>query len=291
MMAIYTQNAEWVCTETSERVTEFTAQVTKSPSTFRILALTDLHWDSAHCKLDLLKSHLDEALEYNIPVIIIGDLYDVMQGRYDPRADQNTLRPEHRGNCYFDAIIDTSIEWFRPYAKILALISPGNHEGAVMKRQQINLIDKFCQGMQMAGSNVISAPDWGYILIKMKHRRTVDTKRLFYQHGYGGGGEITRGLIDHSRTRSQWDADVFVSGHIHRRNIDENIIVRCSARGNVTQDQQLFIRCGSYKDETHDAWHISKGRGARPVGGWYINFTGKWGQGDLGVTVSAEPTA
>lgn len=290
-MAISTHNAAWVCTEANERVTEINTQMTKPNETFRILALTDLHWDSAHCKLDLLKSHLDEALKYNVPVIIIGDLYDVMQGRYDPRADQNTLRPEHRGNCYFDAIIDTSIEWFRPYAKILALVSPGNHEGAVMKRQQINLIEKFCQGMRMAGSKVISAPDWGFILIKSRKRNSVDTRRLFYQHGYGGGGEITRGLIDHSRTRSQWDADIYVSGHIHRRNIDENIMVRCSSRGNVTQEQQLFIRCGSYKDETHDAWHISKGRGARPVGGWYINFTSKTEKADFFVTVSAEPTS
>lgn len=283
-------NVEWVCTETNERVTEFNTQLTTSDSSFKILALTDLHWDSAHCKLDILKNHLDYALEKNIPVIIIGDLYDVMQGRYDPRADQNTLRPEHRGNCYFDAIIDTSIEWFRPYAKILALISPGNHEGAIMKRQQINLIESFCRGMQMAGSKVISAPDWGYILVKLRQRRSVETKRIFYQHGYGGGGEITRGLIDHSRTRSQWDADIFVSGHIHRRNIDENIVVRCSSRGTVTQDQQLFIRCGSYKDETHDAWHISKGRGARPIGGWFINFTPIRNNNGFMVNVSAEPT-
>ena len=145
--------------------------------------------------------------------------------------------------------------------------------------------------MRMAGSKVVSAPDWGFILIKSRKRNSVDTRRLFYQHGYGGGGEITRGLIDHSRTRSQWDADIYVSGHIHRRNIDENIMVRCSSRGNVTQEQQLFIRCGSYKDETHDAWHISKGRGARPVGGWYINFTSKTEKADFFVTVSAEPTS
>jgi predicted phosphodiesterase len=284
-------NSEWVCSETNERVAQFVTQIPKSSGTFKILALTDLHWDSAHCKLDLLKSHLDEALKKNIPVIIIGDLYDVMQGKYDPRSDQSTLREEHRGNCYFDAIIDTSIDWFRPYAKIMALVSPGNHEGAVMKRQQIDLIDRFCRGMKSEGSNVISAPDWGFILVKMKNRNTVNTKKLYYQHGYGGGGEITRGLIDHSRTRSQWDADVYVSGHIHRRNIDENIIVRCSARGTVSQEQQLFVRCGSYKDETHDAWHISKGRGARPVGGWYINFNAKIVKSDLQVSVSAEPTS
>lgn len=289
-MAITTHNVEWMCTESNERVSEFAVQIKKNSETFKILALTDLHWDSAHCELSLLKSHLDTALKYNIPVIIIGDLYDVMQGKYDPRSDQNTLRPEHRGNCYFDAIIDTSLEWFRPYASIMALVSPGNHEGAVMKRQQIDLISRFCRGLKDFGSKVISAPDWGFMLVKMQKRHSVDTKRIFYQHGYGGGGEVTRGLIDHSRTRGQWDADVYVSGHIHRRNIDENIMVRCSSRGHVTHQQQLFVRCGSYKDETHDAWHISKGRGARPLGGWFLNFTAQISKERLETIVSAEPT-
>lgn len=289
-MANTTHNVEWMCTEINDRVAEMSAQFTKSNGVFKMLVLTDLHWDSAHCELALLKSHLDLALKNNIPVIIIGDLYDVMQGRYDPRADQNTLRPEHRGNCYFDAIIDTSLEWFRPYASIMALISPGNHEGAIMKRQQIDLIGKFCRGLKSFGSKVISAPDWGYILLKMQKRRNVDTKKLFYQHGYGGGGEVTRGLIDHSRTRGQWDADVYVSGHIHRRNIDENVLVRCSARGNITQQQQLFVRCGSYKNETNDAWHISKGRGARPLGGWFLNFVVKITSEGVETTISPEPT-
>ena len=66
-------------------------------------------------------------------------------------------------------------------------------------------------------------------------------------------------------------ADVFISGHIHRRNLDENIIAKVNGSGSVEYRQQLFLRSSTYKMEI-DGYHAEKGRGPRPLGGWWVEF-------------------
>ncbi len=38
-----------------------------------------------------------------------------MQGAYDPRKSKSDIRPEHNSANYFDAIINTAVDWFTPY--------------------------------------------------------------------------------------------------------------------------------------------------------------------------------
>lgn len=247
----------------------------KTDKRFRFLALTDLHWDSAHCDRAFLKKHLDYALEENAPVVIVGDLFDVMQGKYDPRADPDTLRPEHRGSNYFDLISSTALEWFAPYARILCLITPGNHEASVIKRNEIDLLDRLTHSLRTQyKSPVIYGEDWCYLLQKNTRSSAINsetkTKKIFLHHGYGGGGEAGRGVTQHQATRSQWQADCFISGHIHRRNTDHNVITSVTGKGRIETTDQWFIRCGSYKQELDCSWHISRGAAARPLGGWWI---------------------
>ena len=265
----------WAFRKINERVYELRAMFKFANTRFRFLALTDLHWDSAHCDRSFLKKHLDYALAENAPVIIVGDLFDVMQGRFDPRADPETLRPEHRGSNYFDLISATALEWFAPYAAILCLITPGNHEASILKRNEVDLIDRLTHGLRTQyGSPVLYGEDWCYLL--QKNNRSTDgigntkTKKVFLHHGYGGGGESSRGINQHQATRSQWQADCFISGHIHRRNTDHNMITSVSGKGNIETTEQWFVRCGSYKQELDCGWHISRGAAARPLGGWWI---------------------
>lgn len=267
--------SRWSVGTISDRVHELRASFGVNGSRFRFLALTDLHWDSAHCDRAFLKKHLDYALAENAPVVIVGDLFDLMQGKYDPRADPNTLRPEHRGSNYFDLISSTALDWFAPYASVLALITPGNHEASIIKRNEIDLIDRLTHSLRTQyRSPVIYGEDWCYLLQKNTRpsgvNSEVQTKKIFLHHGYGGGGESARGVNQHQATRSQWQADVFISGHIHRRNTDHNVITYVTGKGRIMTSDQWFIRCGSYKQELDCGWHISRGAAARPLGGWWI---------------------
>lgn len=80
-------------------------------------------------------------------------------------------------------------------------------------------------------------------------------------------------MIDNNRTRSQYMADIFYSGHIHRRNKDENVIVSMDTRnGSLRRRQQLFLRGGAYKDDLRSRWQVQRGQAARPMGGWWLRF-------------------
>lgn len=93
-----------------------------------IYDFSDLHWDNPKCKRDLLKKHLDQALEENARVILNGDTFCLMQGKYDPRKSKASILPEHNVNNYLDAVIETAVEWFKPYAEIIDVVGYGNHE-------------------------------------------------------------------------------------------------------------------------------------------------------------------
>ena len=269
----------WTIEKTDVNAVRFRSPISATQRK-RILLLADVHWDSAHCRLDLLKEVLDDAASDNTPVFIFGDLFDAMQGKWDPRSSQDTLRPEHRGGNYLDLLVDTAIEWFEPYKEILAMVTYGNHETSIMKKHEVDLIQRFVGGMRREGGKVISGPYWGFILLayanvtnSSNELRADIVKRLSWHHGYGGGGEVTRGLIDSSRTRGMYDADIYVSGHIHRRNYDENVMTRVTSKGLVKTSQQLFLRCSCWKEET-SGYHIEKGRAARPIGGWWLHLEG-----------------
>lgn len=57
-----------------------------------ILLTSDWHFDNAHCDLTLLKRDFDEAKRRNAPIMAFGDLFCLMQGRYDPRRSRSGMR-------------------------------------------------------------------------------------------------------------------------------------------------------------------------------------------------------
>jgi len=263
--------ATWTIARRGPHVSRLTVEFADARDVFYVLLTSDWHWDSVDCDRALLRRDLDEAKKRGAPVLCFGDLYDCMQGRYDPRSSKGELRPELLCGNYFDAVTEQADEFLAPYAGQLALTSPGNHEVEVKKRHEISLVDRLAALLRRRGSPVVVGEYWGYVQILCKLRRHDYLTDLHYHHGYGGGGEVTRGLIDNSRTRGQYDADVYVTGHIHRRNADENVVTRATRVGGLERRRQWFLRCGSYKAE-YAGWHAEKGRAARPLGGWWLEF-------------------
>jgi len=117
-----------------------------------MLLLTDLHWDNPKCRLDLLKQDLEIAKANDYPVMVGGDFFCGMQGKYDPRSDKSSLRPEHQRMDYLDALVETAAEWFDPYKEQLTVLSLGNHETAIMKRHETCLIERLVERLRAAGS-------------------------------------------------------------------------------------------------------------------------------------------
>lgn len=245
-------------------------------SSRRVLLLADLHWDSAHCERDHLRDTLEVAKAEGAPVFVFGDFYDAMGGRWDPRADPAHLRDDLRtGGYYLDLLVDTAVKWWAPYAHLLALISYGNHETSILRRHEVDLLQRLAHGLRAHGGNVQVGAYWGFILAHINYQANQSkTTKIHYSHGFGGGGEVTRGILDWNRIRGMYHADVYCSGHIHRRNLEENLVTEVTAKGRVHRSRQLFLRCSCWKheDQGNTGWHMEKGRAARPLGGWWLEF-------------------
>lgn len=256
----------WKIEELHRQCHTVTFNMQQSPSDFWALICSDAHLDNKLCDRELLKKHHQLAQERNAPIFHFGDLFCAMQGKWDKRADLNELRPEHQSGNYLDRLVDTSAEWFEPFKSDLALITLGNHETSIIKHHQTHLTERLCDRLKVKMGGY-----WGYVLFRFAYQNAFITKKLCYHHGYGGGGEVTRGYIDNNRTRSQYNGDIFCSGHIHRHNQDKNVMWDITAKGTIFEREQYFLRSSTYKGNgsNHDA---ETGKGPRPRGGWWLHF-------------------
>ena len=101
-----------------------------------VFVSSDWHWDSTHCDRERLAHDLGLAKKHHAAVLSLGDGFDAMGGKFDPRSTKHSIRPELQTDDYFDSCVTQCAQWLKPYKESLALITPGNHESAVRKRQE-----------------------------------------------------------------------------------------------------------------------------------------------------------
>jgi UDP-2,3-diacylglucosamine pyrophosphatase LpxH len=251
----------------------------------RLAILSDLHWDNPKCDRDMLKRHLDYCLKESIPVMVVGDLFCLMQGKGDRRGNKSDIRPEHNNAKYLDSVVETAVEWFSPYASILTVIGYGNHETAIIKHQETDLLQRFVDLMNYKNkSNIFTGGYGGWLVIKKNIRtNTSMSKNLKYFHGSGGGGIVTKGAINLTRALETYEnMDVFVMGHIHENSSRND--VRDALQYNtgkhtyeLIQKQIHLAITGTYKEEYVDGfggWHVERGAPIKPLGGRILTLNG-----------------
>jgi UDP-2,3-diacylglucosamine pyrophosphatase LpxH len=251
----------------------------------RLAILSDLHWDNPKCDRDMLKRHLDYCLKESIPVMVVGDLFCLMQGKGDRRGNKSDIRPEHNNAKYLDSVVETAVEWFSPYASILTVIGYGNHETAIIKYQETDLLQRFVDLMNYKNkSNIFTGGYGGWLVIKKNIRtNTSMSKTLKYFHGSGGGGIVTKGAINLTRALETYEnMDVFVMGHIHENSSRND--VRDALQYNtgkhtyeLIQKQIHLAITGTYKEEYVDGfggWHVERGAPIKPLGGRILTLNG-----------------
>jgi UDP-2,3-diacylglucosamine pyrophosphatase LpxH len=251
----------------------------------RLAILSDLHWDNPKCDRDMLKRHLDYCLKESIPVMVVGDLFCLMQGKGDRRGNKSDIRPEHNNAKYLDSVVETAVEWFSPYASILTVLGYGNHETAIIKYQETDLLQRFVDLMNYKNkSNIFTGGYGGWLVIKKNIRtNTSMSKTLKYFHGSGGGGIVTKGAINLTRALETYEnMDVFVMGHIHENSSRND--VRDALQYNtgkhtyeLIQKQIHLAITGTYKEEYVDGfggWHVERGAPIKPLGGRILTLNG-----------------
>jgi hypothetical protein len=236
------------------------------------LLKADTHWDNPLCDRPLLERLHRQARERGARIIEAGDLFCLMQGKYDPRADKAHVRPEHQQDDYLGAVEDTAVDYFAPWADLYLQISDGNHDTAILKRHEYDILGRFCRRL-----GIQRGPYAGWILFRFEHpngsgHRT--TRRLYYHHGWGGGGPVTKGTINPSRVATYTpDADIVLYGHIHEQWLFPIERQRISDSGKRFFDRQYHIQLPTMKQEfVGGGYHIEKGRPPKPLGAWWLRF-------------------
>lgn len=243
-----------------------------------LLLRSDAHHDNSLCDRKLEKKHLDQAKERGAGIIDIGDALCCMQGKWDPRSDRSQLRDEHRRNNYFDAVVDEAAEFYAPYAANWLMLSPGNHERNVLERHGTNLTERLADGMRLRSpqkSPVAVGTYQGWLLLNFESGTHRMGYRFRYTHGYGGGGPVTKDMIQANRQLAYTEnADFLLSGHTHDSWYSIQPREYLDPLGQTKIRNVAIIKVGGYKDEFSpgEGYAPMKGHPPRPLGGWWVRF-------------------
>jgi len=247
----------------------------------KIAMLSDLHWDNPKCDWTKLKKDLDYCVKESIPIMINGDMFCLMQGQGDRRKNKSDIRPEHNNSKYLDSIVETAVEWWSPYSHLITVIGYGNHETAIIKWQETDILSRFVKLLNLKNhTNVQVGGYGGWFIInqvvrkKLTAQDTTATMKIRYFHGSGGGGVVTKGALNLTRALEMYeDFDVFTMGHIHEnaaRNDVRDTIIQGGGIYRQLQKQIHMCLTGTYKEEYGDGskgWHVERGAPVKPIGG------------------------
>ena len=191
--------------------------------------------------------------------------------------NKSDIRPEHNNAMYLDSIVETAVEWFSPYAHLLTVIGYGNHETAIIKFQETDILSRFVKLLNIKnGTNVQVGGYGGWMVVTqlLRGERNTRTMKIRYFHGSGGGGVVTKGALNLTRALEMYeDFDVFTMGHIHENASRNDVRDRIQQGGDIYRQEQRQLHLmltGTYKEEYGDGskgWHVERGAPIKPVGG------------------------
>lgn len=265
------------------KITKNIAKIDLVGKHVQLALLSDLHWDNPKCDRELLKKHLDYCLENNIKVMLNGDTFCLMQGKFDPRRSKKDIRPEHNKANYLDAVIEDAVDWFTPYADILTVVGYGNHETGIIRNVETDPLQRFVDLLNYkCKSNVVTGGYGGWLMLNCfpnANSKQLVSVKVKYYHGSGGGGVVNKGALNLTRALELAEGfDVFTMGHIHENAARNDVRENLNTNGGKCEIDLKPIHMaitGTYKEEYGEGfmgWHVERGAPPKPVGGRILNI-------------------
>ena len=245
-----------------------------------LLLISDVHWDSKDCDRALLKKHLDYALEKDAAIVIVGDFFDLMEGRNDMRRANKAMSNHYAPNYLQKVVMDAS-EWLKPYVKNIAVISDGNHETSITRHIQVDPLEWLCYELNKQGSPVVHGKYQGFIIVKayigLKDKKNASIRQyvIYYHHGLWGG-VISKGTQSVMRFGAVVpDADMVITGHTHDQWMMLHTRYKLLRNGDVKLCDQVHLKLGTYKNEFESGggFAVEKIGLPKPIGGWFVELS------------------
>lgn len=267
--------------ELSENVHAFEYSNCRSGDIVPTLFCSDIHLDSIGCKRDILKQHFDEIKKANGLIFIFGDLLDVMGSYGDRRLQREDIDPQfiQHGRTYLDLVCEYTIEFLKPYAQNIALISYGNHEKTINKFHNHDILRSIVWTLNLEDKvNIQLGAYSGWVFIRMQKPSGASTGcNIHYHHGFGGNAKRSKGMLDVQIEAMKYpDAHILVRGHTHQKWYDPSTArMRVTRSGRIYKDKIKYIQSGSYVDsigEGKSGWPVEKNFNPTDIGGWFVDF-------------------
>jgi hypothetical protein len=173
--------------------------------------------------------------------------------------------------------VNTATDFFSPYQDLFAVIGQGNHETAILKNHETNLTERFVERLNAGKKHRVYMGGYGGFVKMMFSNNSGGCSKsilLNYFHGYGGGGPVTKGVIQSYRQAVFMpDPDVCISGHVHEQYVFPIEQIRLTNQGRIYQRTQYHVRIPTYKNEYKDGfagWHVETGKSPKPIGAWWM---------------------
>lgn len=263
-----------------ERISSETILLTKDyhEKQHNYLWISDLHLDSIHCERELLKQHLDQALDINATIFIVGDLFDVMASYGDRRLLREDVDPLfiRRGESYLDLVVDYAVDYLKPYAKNIAMISKGNHEDTISQFHNTDILARVVGAMNGSGARIMQGGYRGYLVTRYQRTKTSHATVIHhYHHGYGGSAKRSFGVLDVQMEAMKYpDAQYLIRGHTHQKWLVPSVTrQRLNKKSGKTKDEYVkYIQMGAYKhtNSETDGWEVKRNFNPTKLGGWFI---------------------
>lgn len=273
----------WTHSKVHPAITRVKCELQDPDDCLWFLLRGDAHHDNPHSDHDLQRQHLEEAMRRDACIVDVGDLFCAMGGKADPRMmKRGTTRDEHaQANDYFDSLVRHNAQFLMPYANNIAVIAQGNHETAVLKRQETCLTTRLVERINAeCGSSVVMGGYGGWLHVCLVQQNRKMGLWVKYFHGSGGGGLMS---FDTLRVRRQSSfvsgADVVVCGHVHERwalEITQEEPAAMKGCYELRHRSQWHVRVGTYKDEYREGlggWHIERGGPPKPLGAYWMRVS------------------
>jgi UDP-2,3-diacylglucosamine pyrophosphatase LpxH len=235
----------------------------------KIKPIFDVHLGNRVCDVAAFKRYLKKNDDKNTYFIGGGDLYEgitVTDKRYRKGMDA-TL-----GEAIVDEQVDLAEKLLLPYKDRIIGLGDGNHEKEILRRCGTNITKRLCDklGVKYLGYSWL-------IRLLLSTNGSKGRKVIIRGHHGWGGGSRTQGadLTKYSKDLQYWQADIFLYGHVHRKQSDEVPRIGLVGERMVTKDK-LMVICGTflktYTGSVVSTYSEERGYPPVKVGGQVVNI-------------------
>lgn len=250
------------------------------------LIVSDVHFDSVKCDRQLLTKHFRAISEQGGYVIINGDWFDLMQGKYDPRGSKYDIRPEYNRGDYIDSVIRDSADWLAQW-ELPIFLGQGNHETNILRRLETNPAERLVENLKYRGVDAWLGGYSGWLVVRNRRKKANPkqsdatlTYTMHYHHGYGGSAPRSKGVMRADIAQMQHpDADLIMRGHDHNKWMLPQTVARLNGSYNAEHHQTVHhLQTGSYKKQgdRYGGWETEKGFSTTTMGGWFVTLRAAW---------------